>query len=369
MPVAACGAPDLAAPGGSGVRLEPLKSWAAVHGQALLALSGTPDIRVRHRVDAWRMTYPSTDSAGRAIELSGLLALPRGVAPRTLVSWQHGTATRRTDVPSDLSTDGIAAALVFAGTGRAVIAPDYLGLGTSPLVHTYMVADDTARAIVDMIAAARTLPRVPSVPPFVAGFSQGGHATMAALRALEAGGGSALGAAGVAGPYNLRTISFPNALAGGTPSHSVYLSYLVRGYGARYGQPMDSVLKPEISALAAQLYDQPHELDAIVAALPATPRSMFRPEFLEAADHGGPNWLLEAMGDNEVSHFTPKAPVRLYAGQQDRDVPPREAAVTAEEMRGRGADVTAFDVGDVDHFGSLMAATPKVLAWLDELGG
>jgi hypothetical protein len=369
LPLAACAPPVLSPPVGSGIRLDYVKSWSALHGQALLTLSGTKGVRVRHTVDAWRMTYPSKDFAGRTILLSGLLALPRGVTPRGLVSWQHGTSTSRADVPSNLSVDGIAAAIIFAGTGRAAVAPDYLGLGVSPLVHTYMVADDTARAVIDMLAAVSALPGVPSAPPFLAGFSQGGHATMAAQRNLEAVGQKVLGSAAVAGPHNLRTISFPNALAGGAPTHSLYLSYLVRGYAARYGRPMDSVLTPQFSALAAQLYDQPHEPDAIVAALPKTPRTMFQPSFLDAVDRSGPNWLLQAMSDNEVSHFTPKAPVRLYYGRSDREVPPREAVQTAAEMRRRGADVTANDVGPYDHFASLLWATPQALAWLDELGG
>ena len=75
------------------------------------------------------------------------------------------------------------------------------------------------------------------------------------------------------------------------------------------------------------------------------------------------------MSDNEVSHFAPKAPVRLYYGRSDRDVPPREALQTAAEMRGRGADVTAIDVGPYDHFASVLWATPLALAWLDKLGG
>jgi hypothetical protein len=369
LPLAACAPPILSPPAGSGIRLEHIKSWSATHGRALITLSGAKGVPVRHTVDAWRMTYPSKDSAGRAILLSGVLALPRGVTPRSLVSWQHGTSTSRADVPSNLSVDGIAAAIIFAGTGRAAMAPDYLGLGVSPLVHTYMVADDTARAVTDMLAAVRSLPGLPSTPPFLAGFSQGGHATLAVQRNLEAVGQKVLGSAAVAGPHNLRTISFPNALAGGAPTHSLYLSYLVRGYAARYSRPIDSVLTPQFAALAAYLYDRPHEPDAIVAALPMTPRTMFQPSFLEAVDRSGPNWLLQAMSDNEVSHFTPKAPVRLYYGRSDHDVPPREAVQTATEMRGRGADVIAYDIGPYDHFASLLWATPQVLAWLDKLGG
>lgn len=367
LPLAACAPRALTPP--AGVSLVHVKSWSAVEGLALLALAGVRGVALRHTVDAWRMTYPSHDSAGRPIVLSGLLALPRGVEARTLVSWQHGTTTTRAEVPSNLSVDGVAAALLFAGTGRALIAPDYLGLGVSPLIHTYLVADDAARAVSDMLAAARGVAGVPVAPPFLIGFSQGGHASMATQMSLESAGQRVLGSAAVAGPHNLRTISFGAALAGGAPSHALYLSYMIRGYCARYDHLMESVLTPQAAALAARLYDTPHEPDAIIAALPKAPRAMFAEPFLDTYDAGGSDWLLDALTANEVSHFTPRAPVRLYYGRSDRDVPPREALQTAAEMHARGADVTATDVGPYDHNASILHAAPLALAWLDQLGG
>src|SRR4051812_12163521 len=103
LPLAACAPPTLAPREGSGVRLTHLKSWPAVQGQVMLAMTGLKAIPVRHSVAAWRMTYRSPDAAGRQIELSGLLALPRNPSPRTLVSWHHGTSTSRNEVPSTLS--------------------------------------------------------------------------------------------------------------------------------------------------------------------------------------------------------------------------------------------------------------------------
>src|SRR5262245_23561087 len=126
-PLAACSRSEFAAPAGSGIQLKPIRSWSTLESGTLLKMSGVEGRHVRHAVDAWRVLYPSHDAAGRPIVLSGLLALPRDAAPATLVSWHHGTTTTRGAVPSNLSVDGVAAAIVFAGTGRAVVAPDYLG--------------------------------------------------------------------------------------------------------------------------------------------------------------------------------------------------------------------------------------------------
>jgi hypothetical protein len=160
------------------------------------------------------------------------------------------------------------------------------------------------------------------------------------------------------------------ALAGGAASHSLYLAYMVRGYAARYGRPMASVLTDAAAARVADLFDRPHKPDEIMAGLPKAPRQMFRPDFLAAFDTGGrPHWMLDALAANETSHFTPRAPIRLYYGAADRDVVPREAITTAAEMTRRGGDVRAIDVGDVGHDPSLLAAAPDALAWLAKLGG
>lgn len=366
LPLGACAAPTLTAP--PGVTLAHVKSWHPMQAWGMLKLVGVKGVTPRHTVDGWRVLYPSTDAAGRPIQLSGFLALPRDVETTTLVSWHHGTTTTRSAVPSNVSTDAMAAAFVFAGTGRAVIAPDYLGLGASPLTHTYLVADDTARAITDLLAAARKVAGVPQAPPFLMGFSQGAHACLAAQAAMERAGQSVRGSAAVAGAHNLRTISLGEALKGGAASHALYLAYLTRGYCARYGRPLASALTDEAAALAVRLFDTPHKPEEIVAALPTRPRTLFRPDFLAAFDANAPHWLLDAIAANETSHFTPTAPIRLYYGAADRDVVPQEAITTAALMQARGADVTATNVGDVGHDPSLLAAVPHVLAWMEQMG-
>jgi acetyl esterase/lipase len=367
LPLAGCAPPTLVAP--PGVTLTHVKTWSPLEAWALLKLTSVEGVRPSHTVDAWRVLYPSKDSAGRPITLSGLIALPRDAKPDSLVVWLHGTTTTRTAVPSNVSTDGMAAAFVFAGTGRAVIAPDYLGLGASPLTHTYLVADDTARAVTDLLASARKVAGVPATPPFMIGFSQGAHASLATQARLEAAGQAVRGSAAVAGAHNLRTISLGEALAGGAASHSLYLAYMVRGYAARYGHPMASVLTEAAAARATDLFDRPHKPEEIMAGLPKAPREMFRPDFLAAFDAGQPHWMLDALAANETSHFTPRAPIRLYYGRADRDVVPREAITTAAEMTRRGGNVRAIDVGPVGHDPSLLAAAPDALAWLAELGG
>jgi pimeloyl-ACP methyl ester carboxylesterase len=339
------------------VQLTPVKSISTLQARVMLGLSGVKGMSVAHPVDCYRMQY-----AGQ----SALLALPRGVAPRRLVSFQHGTSTTRTAVPSRPDGTGIAAAIVFAGNGYALVVPDYPGLGESPGKHPYYVADSIGPAVVAMIEASQRLEQVPDAPVFLSGFSQGGWASLAALRLMESQGKSVLGSAQVAGAYDLRRVSLPAALKGGASSHSLYLAYAAWGQAAYYGHPLDSVLTPEYATTVERLFAgaKPKE---ILRTLPQDPRLMFNQAFLDAFDRDEAHWYLDSFAANSLVNVTPRAPLRLYYGSKDMDVVPEEALAAARSMSGRGADVKAIDVGPVGHEPSMLAAAPLILAWLREL--
>lgn len=347
------------------VQLTPLKTISTVKARLLLTLAGVDGIQVTNAVDCYRMQY-TVGSGTDAVRLSGLLALPRDAVPRRLVSFQHGTSTTRTAVPSQLDGTGIAAAIAFAGNGYALIAPDYPGLGESEGRHPYYVADSIGPAVVGMIEASQRVQGVPGGPVFLSGFSEGGWASLAALRILEADGKRVLGSAQVAGAYNLRHVSLPAALKGRARSHSLYLAYAAWGQAAYYGHPLDSVLTSEYATTVERLFAgaKPKE---ILATLPQDPRRMFNQAFLDAFDRNEAHWYLESFAANSLVDVTPHAPVRLYYGSKDLDVVPEEALTAARAMRARQADVSAIDVGEVGHDPSMLAAAPLILAWLAEL--
>eukprot|EP01030_Chromulinospumella_sphaerica_P020514 gene20514-20430_t len=86
--------PPLRAP--DGVKLTYLRTVSTLEARALLTLSGVKNVPVRYAVDCYRMEYSTIGARGEVLQLSGLLALPRGAAPRRLASFQHGTTTTRT---------------------------------------------------------------------------------------------------------------------------------------------------------------------------------------------------------------------------------------------------------------------------------
>ena len=94
---------------------------------------------------------------------------------------------------------------------------------------------------------------------------------------------------------------------------------------------------------------------------------MFNAVFLEAYAHHRPHWLLTALSQNDVRLGAPRAPLRLYYGSMDSDVPPSEALRAQRVLAAKGAKVQAISVGPVAHDPSVLAAAPLILAWLKQL--
>jgi hypothetical protein len=356
--------------------LERVGGYPVVVAKLLVWWAGLSErLPVEHGVTLYRVSYWTLGERGGVTRASGLLALPHARSLRGVVSWQHGTIVERSGAPSAPSPDeGVVASLAFGGHGYLLVAPDYAGLGQSLERHPYYVAEVAAANVVDLLRAARTVLASRGLdwpqPLLLSGFSQGGHATLAALRALEEApepGLQAAGAAPIAGPYDLSGLSFPRALEGEAPSSSLYLAYLTDAYARAYGEPLGSVLRSPWVERVPSLFDGSHDGSEVAASLPRDPRELFQPEFLDAIGGGRPSWLTRRLRENDLTEFVPRAPVRLYYGSLDVDVSPEESRRHARRLGERGADARAVDVGALDHDASVLEAAPRVREWFDEL--
>ncbi len=193
-----------------------------------------------------QITYESIGLKGEPETLSAGLFVPeRCEGPFPLVAQAHGTRSERDRLTSEVGPQSDVVTF-FAARGYLVVAPDYLGLGKSDFpFHPYLHAESEASAIIDSIRAARAtagkleLPLGEQVMLF--GYSQGGHAIMAAQREIERHHGNEIhlaASAPMAGPYYLSqtilgawfgyTAGQPNLLA------SELLSYVIVSFNRTY---------------------------------------------------------------------------------------------------------------------------------------
>lgn len=167
----------------------------------------------RYSVTSYRLEYMTVDAQGKEVRASGLVSVPvKAAGARSpVLGYQHGTIFKSAEAPSNNAV-GSEVAVVMASLGYIVVAPDYVGYGVSKgTPHPYLLSAPTAAATLDMLTAARTWRgqgnAVDNGQLFLTGYSEGGYATMAAHRALQAGNAPERQALRMvvvgAGPYNV----------------------------------------------------------------------------------------------------------------------------------------------------------------------
>ncbi|MFH8753280.1 hypothetical protein ACH4GK_39715 [Streptomyces rimosus] len=344
---------------------------------ARLEKAGIEAAQVRYGVRAHRVVYRTRGVDGRPTTASQLVVMPEnGKRDLQTVSWLHGTTVYRGDVASvnDASTDR-AAALLFASTGRAVSAPDYLGLGVGPGTHPYGDPRTTVTASVDALRAARVFARQDRRTlgrhVLVSGFSQGAPATMMVGRALqqEADPYFRLGAlAPVAGPFDLS--AFEAAAADDkVVRSSLYLAYFATAWNRLYGlyDTPGQAFRAPYDKMVESLFDGDHKASEIAAALPATSKDLFTPEFLDTVRHPTGKLRQRMNALDTTCDWHPDVPVHLYHATGDKDVAFENARYCQRQLTANGAVNRLTDIGGLDHNGTVRAALPLVVRQFDAI--
>ncbi|MER5484741.1 alpha/beta hydrolase [Streptomyces sp. NPDC002812] len=370
------------AQGGRGhlISLTALERLAPADVTARLAPHGFDASTVRYGVSAYRLTYATVDPQGRPTTATGLLVLPRGGPHRLdLVSDTHGTVATRDDAPSGGAGYNRITPYLHASAGRAVAAPDYLGLGGGPGAHPYMDTRSSVTASVDMLKAARTaadrLGRTVTRDVYATGFSQGAQVAMALGRELSrpSSGFRLRALAPVAGPYDLDGSELPGITDGRVDPHTAvfYLSYFLTAQNRLhplYADPAEVFRAPYAQAVET-LFDGNHGFEEIVAGLPTSPQELLTPEWYEnvRAPRGALQTALKT--NDDACDWKPAAPVRLYAGSGDTDVPFANTQACAADLARHGVRAKVVDQGpDADHVVSVIRSAPQAVRWFDSLG-
>jgi hypothetical protein len=133
---------------------------------------------------AYRVLYRSTGLDDEPILVSGIVVVPQGPPQpggRPIVAWAHPTSGIVPRCAPSLAIfifQQIQGLRSMVEHGYVIAATDYPGLGT-PGPHPYLVGVSEARAVIDSVRAAGTLPGAGGGTRFVVwGHSQGGQAAL-----------------------------------------------------------------------------------------------------------------------------------------------------------------------------------------------
>ena len=352
-------------------------SYPAAQLSFLLLLQGIP-LTAQYDVDVYKLAYETVDPWGLPTPATASLALPSkpGIA-WPLLAYQHGTILRKSDAPSSgLSTEGLVG-VILATSGYVGVSADYLGLGDSAGTHPFHHAASEATAVVDALRAGRAACSTNGVAlsgqVFLAGYSQGGHATMATLREIEsrhAAEFSITAAAPMAGAFDLSGVTLDDALSDRPVSNPYYFAFLLQMLVELYGiaPSLADVLQPPFDKTLPPLLDGSVDSGQVNAILPAVPNRILKPGYLAAIRSNPDHPVRRALRDNDLASWAPRAPVRLYHCSGDLNVLPANSAVARDRMTALGANVFLVNPKPGATHGD--CAQPSLLlakAWFDSL--
>lgn len=320
---------------------------------------------------AFVLKYVTTDPFGRRAHSTGTMFIPHGKAPADgwpVISWAHGTSGLGDScAPSKVGPTLPERDRAYLGTwmkqGYAVVASDYVGLGT-PGLMPYLDGETTAHSIVDMVKAGRSYAgRHLPVHQRLArkwvtiGQSQGGGAAIAAARHATRFGGRSLdyrGAVGTGTPAYIELLLTP--LAPGFPPFALssglteYVSYIFASL--RYVHPelgIDGILTAtgrKYLKLAETLCSAEFSkrLEGVELGDYFTKPVLTLPGFLST--------LRSYMGMPEDGF---DKPFFMGHGQSDTDVPYITTAAYAAVLKHNDEPVT-FRTYPTDHSGTMAAS-------------
>jgi pimeloyl-ACP methyl ester carboxylesterase len=355
--ISSCNGSDNGSPPESTASEGNLVSWTAHSSPfkenivAAIALEVLQIANLTYDVSCYSLVYKTTDVNGALIDASGLLCLPKGKSGAgPLLSFQHGTIFNKTDAPTTLNSSYYWTGPLFASLGYIAVVPDYLGYGaSSAILHPYLHAKTLSSSIVDMLRAAKHFLALPEINIatdgrlFLAGYSEGGYATLAAQKSLEGLPTEftvTISEPG-AGPYDVSE-TFSSQVKLPTVDGPAYITFLVKSYDMIYIHPSKITYYFTQSAAAQldTLFAGNLSSGAINGALGGSTipiNTLFNQTFLDSFNGPGEADLKAALVANDIYNWKPSAPTIFFHGQDDDLVPYANSAKAVQTMQANGA--------------------------------
>ncbi len=339
-------------------------------------------IRIGSDVRLTRLVYRTVDARGALTEASALVAIPSersGALP--LVSYQHGTVAKKDAVASLQGTEDAEAlvAVAFATDGYAAVMPDYLGLGLSPGLHPFVHAASLATSVVDALRAVRHYAKREDVAldgrVFLMGYSEGGYATAAAQRHIEARHADEFNLAAsapMAAPWDLSGVMVDVFRSEQAYRAPFFLPYVLLAYNDAYGieEDLSKVFVAPYDRTLPGLFDGSRSGGDIDRELPEVPREMLTQPFIAAFDAPDPFPWRDRLRENDLLAWAPTTRTRVFHCVNDDLIPFASAEIAIESFRQLGVPDSRVDFATGD-YGTHGQCAPVFLLlgkfWMDEI--
>jgi pimeloyl-ACP methyl ester carboxylesterase len=334
------------------------------------SLSGNPGTLVRQeRIDGapleattYRVLYRSTGLKGQPIFVSGVVVVPKGQPPaggRPIVAWAHPTSGITPRCAPSLAIflfQQIQGLRSFVQRGYVVAATDYPGLGT-PEPHPYLVGESEARAVIDAVRVASTMPGAGGGTRFaVWGHSQGGQGALFAgmIAKNYARELTLLGVAAAAPATDLVTLMNDDINSvGGKSWHRVY--------GAAIDKMVDPRAMPAIDRLAHECIEGPFDLIARQRT-----ENALEQHFLTVEGPANIEPWHSLLEQNTPGTLSPDIPVFLAQGTADNIIKPHVTRDYMSKICEAGSKVKLVILPNIGHGRAAQASAIAAVNWITD---
>lgn len=338
---------------------------------------------VKHGVMIYKITY-HTAFKGELKTASGLVCVPAGNGTYPLISYQNGTNTLHSNAPSVNPDYELYLLLEFvASTGFVVAIPDYLGFGeTDDMFHPYLDRESTVKSVMDMMRATREMVNhyldvKLNDDLYLAGYSQGGWATMHLQKEIEEKylmefnlKASACGA----GPYDLKTV---NEYITGLSTYPMpyFFGYMFNSY-VKLGDvstPAADVFKAPYAAKITTLYDGTKSGEQINAELATKVADLFTTGYLSGYDTDTKYaTIMTTLEKNSVTAWKTRIPTLIIHGMADDFVPTKTSTDIYQDFLAAGVDLDEVEwigLPGIGHTTGIIPSGAIMMNWFLELRG
>ncbi len=302
--------------------------------QGLFNASGLdlPIEQVEYDVQIWEVQYETT-YGDETVTASGMVFIPETDEELPFISYQHGTITDDASAPTNVPSNNGERLLLtgLAGTGYIIVAPDYVGFGSSAdKVHPYYVEQPQRDAVLDLLVAAAELALENDIKIsnhlYLVGYSEGGYATMAAHKGIEEQGidffdlQASFPSSGAYYLKGMRDYFFSLS----TYSQPFFLAYVAESYRNYYSWDDDAlglIFQEPFATDIPFLFDGSLDGGEINSQLTTSIPDLMTSEVLENPDDPVFDLYNVRFDENSLTDWIPTIPLYMYHGDADITVP------------------------------------------------
>ncbi|CAN5324922.1 prolyl oligopeptidase family serine peptidase [soil metagenome] len=346
-------------------------------GELINSVPLDPALSVTGAANAYRILYSTLDQVDAPAVSTAAVFVPRAAPPEggwPVLAWAHGTVGLADEcTPSALPRSQRDDEYLshWLDQGYAIVATDYVGLGT-PGLMAFLDNVVAAHGVIDSVVAAHHLD-LPLSPKWgIVGQSQGGSAAVNSARwATEFSQGANLNYRGVVAtgtPANVERAFIaagPDfAISDVGPYASAYTAYILAGLrSARPDLGIDTVLSP--AGLDAVGRVKTVCVDAFADELAnLTPGEFFTAPLDSIPGMSG---ALHDYMTTPTSGYD--RPLFLGVGLQDHDVPPVSTLTLYDQLVANKQEVELRVYPDQDHTGTVLASMVDSTPFLQRVFG